>query len=95
MNEADVREIVEAALREHQFGDNNRPETLMPLAPFKAFSASCNPVDVIGVGQVDDMLQFMVVEEEDGEIFPIFRERIFRNVESARRTASAEDEGLS
>ena len=85
MNESEVMAIVEAALHGRQFGDSSRPEMLMPLAPFKAFGISGNPVDVIGVGHVDDLLQFLVVEEDDGEIFPIFRERVFRDMDSARR----------
>jgi hypothetical protein len=89
MERHDVEDIVEGILEERGIqpgnsGDDNKPEILIPVRPFKAFNTSSNQVEVIGVGYFNDMLQFLVIEEGDGEIWPVFREQVFKDQKSAK-----------
>jgi hypothetical protein len=100
MNRQDVEDIVESMLDERgsqscSASDDDKPEMLMPVRPFKAFNSSTNQVEVIGVGYFNEMLQFLVIEEDDGAIWPIFRENVFKDQESAQRSAISENGELN
>lgn len=92
MDRSEIEDIVEAILdgrRIQPSGSNDgKPEMLSPLKPFSAFNTSAEPVEVIGVGYFDEMLQFLVIEEAEGEIWPVFREHVFKSKESAQGAAS-------
>lgn len=58
--------------------DDNRPKSVISIRPFKAIDNDDKPVEVIGVGYFDEIMQFLVIAEEDDEIWPTFREQVFR-----------------
>lgn len=77
----DSRETYEAmraaftdALAEH------KPEPpMIPIDPFDAEDEGGDPVRVVGITTDDDMLKFVVIEEDaDGAIYPIVRTSIYR-----------------
>ncbi|MGO4677518.1 hypothetical protein AB4Z40_31970 [Bosea sp. 2YAB26] len=84
MDRQELEDILdERGIKPRPDHDDDRPEMLMPVRQFKAFNTSGNPVEVIGVGYFNEMLQFLVIEEGDGEIWPIFRENVFKDQQSA------------
>lgn len=95
MKRQDVEDIVAQYLEEHESrseirGHTDKPEMLASVEPFKAFNASRNPIEVIGVGYFNNMLQFLVIEEAEGEIFPIFREHVFKDLASVNDSILAD-----
>jgi hypothetical protein len=93
MERRDVEEIVESILDERGTDarsghDDNKPEMVIPVRPFKAFNSSSDDVEVIGVGYFNEMLQFLVIEESEGEIWPVFREHVFKDQKSAQGAAN-------
>lgn len=92
MNRGEVEDIVEAMLdsRGTPLGasvDDDAPREVIPIKSFAAFGSAGNPVEVIGVGYFNGMTQFLVIDEDEGAIFPIFRENVFKSKESAERAA--------
>jgi hypothetical protein len=81
MDGEEIYGAVKAALDDHareQRTDTNRPDMLMPLQRFEAVGPDDEELTVIGVGYLDDILQFLCIVEEDGEIWPAMREQVFR-----------------
>jgi hypothetical protein len=91
MNRGDIEDIVESILDERGTSgatfDEDEPKEVIPIKPFAAFGDMGNPVEVVGIGYIRGMTQFLVVEEDEGAIFPIFRENVFKSRESAQRAA--------
>jgi hypothetical protein len=83
MDRLEVEELVHAILDERGNGhqsdpDSNKPDMMIAIRPFKAVGSEDEPIEVVGVGYFNDMLQFLCVVEEGGEIWPAFREQVFR-----------------
>lgn len=91
MNRGEIEDIVEAVLEQRgSIGtacDDDAPREVIPIKPFAAFGDMGNPVEVIGVGYFNGMTQFLVIDEDEGAIFPIFRENVFKDKKSAERAA--------
>lgn len=91
MNRGEIEDIVESVLDSRGGAgpsfDDDAPREVIPIKPFAAFGDMGNPVEVIGVGYFNGMTQFLVIDEDEGAIFPIFRENVFKSKESAERAA--------
>jgi hypothetical protein len=72
---------VKAALDDHareKERDTNKPEMLIPIQRFEAAGEDGEQLSVIGVAYHGEILQFLCVVEEDGEIWPAMRDAVYR-----------------
>lgn len=88
MDRQDVEDIVEAMLDERGISiggahNDDVPTSVIPIRQFSAFGEMGTPVEVIGVGYFNGITQFLIIDEADGAIFPIFRENVFKDQKSA------------
>lgn len=93
MDRQDVEDIVAEVLKDRgqTIGgahDPDAPVSVIPIRQFSAFGEMGNPVEVIGVGYFNGVTQFLIIEEDEGAIFPIFRENVFKSKESAESAFS-------
>lgn len=83
-----VKEALDDHARE-QRQDTNRPEMLIPIQRFEAVGENDEPLTVVGVAYHGEILQFLCVVEENGEIWPAMRDGVYRRREDPGTTPTA------